>query len=185
LSGRVEVVRCRGVGAEDAGTGLENPGDCRQGEEERGGVDARVVGGAEGEGGLGEEAEVGGAGEGPAAAAAAAAAAAEEEEEEEEEEEINPFWRHEQEAMVASAERALALVKALNAHRAPWLERVRALGREGVLLRPAEPPPPEMAAMYRDRMSHFQVPFYTSSSYVCMDGLRVCPSEPRPVNPKP
>ena len=72
--------------------------------------------------------------------------------EEEGEGEMNPFWASERQAVASQARAVLDVLRTLNALREPWQDRVRGLGREGLLLTP--PPDGVMApdAMLQQRL---------------------------------
>jgi hypothetical protein len=76
----------------------------------------------------------------------------------EEEEEENPFWEEERRDVVRAAEGLLSLLRALNALRREWLERVASLGRAGVLTRPSDPVPPELATEFSALQEQSQIP---------------------------
>ena len=50
------------------------------------------------------------------------------------------------------------MLRALNAQREPWMERVRSLGTAGILLTPCEAPPPDVADEYHKLETQYQMP---------------------------
>ena len=50
------------------------------------------------------------------------------------------------------------MLRALNAQREPWMERVRSLGTAGILLTPCVAPPPDVADEYHKLETQYQMP---------------------------
>jgi len=50
------------------------------------------------------------------------------------------------------------MLRALNAQREPWMERVRSLGRAGILLTPCLAPPPDASDEYHKLETQYQMP---------------------------
>ncbi len=50
------------------------------------------------------------------------------------------------------------MLRALNAQREPWMERVRSLGRAGILLTPCVAPPPDVSNEYLKLETQYQMP---------------------------